>query len=33
MYGVYFLMRGLYKLTADGTERIAWASARKAWFI
>ncbi len=22
MYGVYFLMRGLYKLTADGTERI-----------
>ncbi|MEX2112662.1 MAG: hypothetical protein WD845_05715 [Pirellulales bacterium] len=23
MYGVYFLMRGLFKLTADGTERIA----------
>jgi hypothetical protein len=22
MYGVYFLMRGLYKLTAEGTERI-----------
>lgn len=22
MYGVYFLMRGLYRLTADGTERI-----------
>jgi hypothetical protein len=22
MYGVYFLMRGLYKLTADGTARI-----------
>ncbi len=25
MYGVYFLMRGLYKLTADGTERIGLA--------
>lgn len=25
MYGVYFLMRGLFKLTADGTERIARA--------
>jgi hypothetical protein len=25
MYGVYFLMRGLYKLTADGTERIGRA--------
>lgn len=25
MYGVYFLMRGLFHLTADGTERIARA--------
>ncbi len=25
MYGVYFLMRGLYRLTADGTERIGRA--------
>ncbi len=25
MYGVYFLMRGLFKLTADGTERIGRA--------
>jgi hypothetical protein len=25
MYGVYFLMQGLYKLTAEGTERIARA--------
>ena len=25
MYGVYFLMRGLYRLTADGTERIGQA--------
>jgi hypothetical protein len=25
MYGVYFLMRGLYRLTADGTERISQA--------
>jgi hypothetical protein len=25
MYGVYFLMRGLYRLTADGTERIGKA--------
>ncbi len=25
MYGVYFLMRGLYRLTADGTQRIGRA--------
>jgi len=25
MYGVFFLMRGLYRLTADGTERISRA--------
>lgn len=30
MYGVYFLMRGLYKLTADGTERIAMAVGEEA---
>src|SRR6185369_10020041 len=30
MYGVYFLMRGLYQLTADGTERIASAVGQEA---
>ncbi len=30
MYGVYFLMRGLYKLTAEGTERIARAIGEEA---
>ena len=30
MYGVYFLMRGLFKLTADGTERIARAVGEEA---
>jgi hypothetical protein len=30
MYGVYFLMRGLYRLTADGTERIDRAIGEQA---
>jgi hypothetical protein len=30
MYGVYFLMRGLYRLTADGTERIDRAVGEQA---
>ncbi len=30
MYGVYFLMRGLFKLTADGTERIGRSVGEEA---
>jgi len=30
MYGVYFLMRGLYQLTADGTERIGRSVGEEA---
>jgi len=30
MYGVFFLMRGLYKLTADGTERIGSSVGEEA---
>jgi hypothetical protein len=30
MYGVYFLMRGLYRLTADGTERISRSVGEEA---